>query len=633
MGIPESILKKLIVPDSFHKEVDHFSVKLNNSFAPATISSFKVLINGTPIDGQHVFLSSSQMDNLAGSAIGPDKPVTLPVREEITLVVKIRITNETVKIFATTREVGDIEFSITGATESNIFKPLRPGFFNFLRSPRRAVLVVNTEKPLGQASPFIFGHFIEHLERCIYDGIWTKDGSKLREDSLALIKELRPSIIRYPGGNFASGYHWEDGIGPKHKRPSRHDAAWQAEDSNQVGTDEFLTFCELIQTEPYLVVNDGSGTPEEAAQWVEYCNGDISTSQGKRRAENGHPDSYHVKHWGIGNEVWGPWQIGTTSAENYTRRFNNFASTMRKVDPEIKIIAVGHNPITDDPNDPAAVWNRVVLENSSQDIDYLSWHIYQPEKESWKTDYDPIELFKSVSSAHLDLEEILHRVEKQIQEYSKKPILQAVDEWNLWLPPVENDVSMHAVTYTMRDALYATSALATFARHNHTIGMANLAQMVNVLPLIQTNESTAIRTTMFFPFLLFSMLPGEILENTFTCETFSSSQLDTNVKARSAVPYLDSITGIDRNKNELGIILINRYPLDKLKVKIAFPGIKNLEPIDSSSIHASYPDASNTFEHPNRVRYTKYKLPSGEGSEWQITMKPCSVVMLRFRYS
>ena len=203
---------------------------------------------------------------------------------------------------------------------------------------------------------------MEHLERCVYDGIWTKDGTSLRPDTLELLKKLNPPMIRYPGGNFASGYHWEDGIGPREKRPARHDAAWQAEESNQVGTDEFLTFCEQLNIEPYLVVNDGSGTPEEAARWVAYCNSAQDTELGKRRADNGHADAYNVKYWGIGNEVWGPWQIGTTSANEYARRLKRFVETMKAVDPTIKIIAVGNNPLSDDPQDAAALWNKEVLD-------------------------------------------------------------------------------------------------------------------------------------------------------------------------------------------------------------------------------------------------------------------------------
>jgi alpha-N-arabinofuranosidase len=631
MGIPESILKKLIVPGSFKRESDHFTVQINNSFAPASVSRFEIRIDDIPVAADHVLLSSAHLGDTSSKTIQPESPVILAVNDVITIRVDEKVTGDNIRIFATTREVGDIEFSITSHFKKKKFKKLRTGLLDFLKKPKYASFKIDLDHSMGKASPLIYGHFIEHLERCIYDGIWSSNGDTLRLDTLKLIEQLQPSIIRYPGGNFASGYHWEDGIGPKQNRPARHDAAWQAEESNQVGTDEFLEFCELVHTEPYLVVNDGSGTPEEAARWVEYCNGNLDTIQGKRRAANGHEAPYNVKFWGVGNEVWGPWQIGTTSAENYVKRLRKFILAMRAVDPEIKIIAVGHNPLTDDPDDPAARWNRIVLENAGDLIDYLSWHIYQPEKESWKTEYDPAELMKNVNAAHMDLEEILLRVENQIKEHSGRKILQAVDEWNLWLPPLEYNVSMHSVTYTMRDALYCTSALATFARHNHTVGMANLAQMVNVLPLIQTNETSAIRTAMYYPFLFFSDLPDEIVASTGNSETFSCSFMDPNMKARSSVPYLDGISAIDQEQKEIGLILVNRYPLDKLQIKITFMQNGWYQPIESRLLHASHPGASNSFTHPDEIKITTHTLPKQTANGWEVTMPACSVAYLKFK--
>ena len=240
-----------------------------------------------------------------------------------------------------TKEAGPLEFTIkvgeskTQAKDSTSVK--HQGLIQRLIPARtlKAEVEINTQSIIGEINPYVYGHFVEHLERCVYGGIWTDDGARLRKDTLALINDLHPPVIRYPGGNFASGYHWEDGIGSRVDRPQRFDQAWNAQDSNQLGTDEFLEFCAQVSTAPFLVVNDGSGTPEEAARWVAYCNQKTDTKQGSRRIANGHPQPYNVRLWGVGNEVWGQWQIGHTDACTYASRMETFIKTMRAVDPNI----------------------------------------------------------------------------------------------------------------------------------------------------------------------------------------------------------------------------------------------------------------------------------------------------------
>lgn len=631
MAIPEFVLKKLVVPGSFRFDNNEFSFKLLNTFAPATINRFRVLMGSEPVSESDVSISSKEMTPITCENISPESPIILPVGIEVLIKVKTRSTATPVTIVATTREVGDVEFSLTGKSTSVKYAPLKAGLFSFLKKPKRASISVSSSDVIGNASPFIPGHFIEHLERCIYDGIWTSDGSALRSDTLDLIRQLNPSIIRYPGGNFASGYHWEDGIGPREKRPQRHDAAWQASESNQVGTDEFIAFCREIKTEPLLVVNDGSGTPEEAARWVSYCNSPADTEQGARRAANGHPEPYNVRYWGVGNEVWGAWQIGTTSATEYCKRLHRFVQEMKSVDPSIIIVAVGNIPLTDDPVDPATLWNKTVLESAGNEIDYLSWHIYQPDKESWKEQYDALQLYKSVAAAHLDIEMVLKRVEKQIKEYSiNQNVLQAVDEWNLWLPPREKNVSMHHVTYTMRDALYVASVLITFYRNCQTVGMANIAQMVNVLPLIETNSSDAIATSIFYPFVLFSQMESQVLHCKIESEEFDSPELDQTVVAHSNVPYLDGLATLSPDGKCLKLLLINRYPLDQLSVSIDMPGTSSLRPVSALELSAKSSESFNSYEKPTNVTIRDGKMPEMNSGRWMLRMKPCSIYMLEF---
>jgi alpha-N-arabinofuranosidase len=537
-----------------------------------------------------------------------------------------------VSIKANTKEVGLLEFSIETGNKSKKGRPLPASWTAFFRPRLKANIQVGSTSIIGEVSPYLLGQFVEHLERCVYDGIWTKTGSDLREDTVDLIKQLNPPMIRYPGGNFASGYHWEDGIGPHEKRPTRHDAAWQAEESNLVGTDEFLTFCEQIDTVPCLVVNDGSGTPEEAARWVAYCNSPVETTMGELRAANGHPSPYNVKFWGVGNEVWGPWQIGTTSSREYAKRLIRFINAMKSVDPTIKIIAVGNHPLTDEPSDPALLWNKEVLELAGNQIDYLSWHIYQPEKEGWQEVNDDLELFKTICAAPLDVDTYLKRIGKLLAEsgFATK-VFQALDEWNVWLPPKQGEVSMHRVTYTMRDALYVASTLAVLFRNSESVKIANLAQLVNVLPLIQTNESQAIATSIYYPFILFNQMIGKVIEVKVNSPVFDSKAMGPNITAHQKVDYLDSMVTENLSGDRLSVLLINRHPLNCLDTTIVFNKEANYSPSTCWVLKSNHPLAENTFSNPYRVKLVEKKTPEFSNNQCLVRMEPASIYLLEYR--
>lgn len=627
MAIPEFVLKKLVKPGSIKKVGAGFSFILNNTFAPATIQRFEISVDGQWVQPERISFTSEGSKSMTSDSLTPETPMLTPVGVEITILIQNHPLTDDVVVKALTKEVGEIVFSLTKKNATKKVRQLKPAVYSLLNPPLEASIKFDFSSVSAPASPFLLGQFIEHLERCIYDGIWTPDGSSLREDVLDLVKQLNPPLIRYPGGNFASGYHWEDGIGPKQDRPSRHDAAWQAEESNLVGTDEFLTYCELIGTEPLLVVNDGSGTPEEAARWVAYCNEPPTTEQGRRRAANGHVEPYLVKYWGIGNEVWGPWQIGTTSAEEYTSRLIRFVKAMKVVDPAIILVAVGNHPLTDDPDDPAAHWNKEVLTRMGDQIDYLSWHIYQPEKEGWDGLPEPFELFKAICAAPLDIETYTRRIEKQIAHFSpNKKVLQALDEWNVWLPPLPGESSMHQVTYTMRDALYVASTLAAFYRLSNTMGMTNLAQMVNVLPLIKTNPTSAIATTIFYPFILFSQMDKRVVKTMCVSPTFDSLAIGPNIAAHQNVPWLDALLTCDDNQKHLTLLLVNRQPEKRLSVEFSL----DAEVVNVLEIKSAHPLDANTFAHPHKVKITSGKQPRKSDSVYRSMMAPASITMIEF---
>ncbi len=632
MSIPEFVLRKLVLPGSLKRTPSGFSFILRNTFAPATITRFQVLNDGMEIPLSQITITEESKPSLTADFCSSENPLFTPVNVDILVSINSMKPLGLVTIKAVTKEVGLIEFTIEQKKKKKTRRSIPDSWTHIFRPALKAKVELDLNSTGSEISPFLLGQFVEHLERCVYDGIWTTDGSDIRSDTLDLIKQLNPPMIRYPGGNFASGYHWEDGVGPKENRPRRHDAAWQAEESNQVGTDEFLNFCEKIGTEPCIVVNDGSGTPEEAARWVSYCNSPQDSVEGKQRAANGHPEPYHVQYWGVGNEVWGAWQIGTTSVTEYSKRLKRFTSAMKAVDPSINIIAVGNHPLSEDPHDPAAKWNQLLLENAGDQFDFLSWHIYQPEKEGWQEDPDEFELFKSITAAPLDIETYINRINQQIQKtgYAGK-IFQALDEWNVWLPPKKGETSMHHVTYTMRDALYVASTLAVLFRNSDKVKIANLAQLVNVLPLIQTNDTTAIATSLFYPFILFSQMFGIPIHCTINSPKFSSKAMGPNISAHENADYLDCLATGDRSQSRIKIILVNRDPMRKMKVEIFGLGSIPYTLSTITRIKAANPLSYNDFIHPDQVKMEEIKLSKSRKKIRQITLEPATIYMVEYQ--
>src|SRR5438552_17209128 len=216
------------------------------------------------------------------------------------------------------------------------------------QEPLRAHVKIDTERAIGDIDPKSYGNFIEHLGRCIYGGVFEEgsplsDANGFRRDVLDAVRPLRVPILRWPGGNFVSGYHWLDGVGPVADRPRRSDLAWFAEESNRFGTNQFIEYCRLLGTEPYICVNMGSGTMDEAQAWVEYCNGTGNTSWANLRRQHGHPEPYRVRYWGLGNEMYGGWQIGNMNAHDYVKKARAFAMVMKRTDPSIQLIGCGQN--------------------------------------------------------------------------------------------------------------------------------------------------------------------------------------------------------------------------------------------------------------------------------------------------
>ncbi|MEI6875163.1 MAG: alpha-N-arabinofuranosidase, partial [Spirochaetota bacterium] len=246
---------------------------------------------------------------------------------------------------------------------------------------RISKIKVDAERIIGKVDPLIYGHFIEHLGRCIYGGVLDDSGAP-RKGLAAAMQKIRPSIIRWPGGCFADGYHWRDGIGPKDQRPIRPNLAWHnADETNRFGTDEFIAYSRSIGAEPYICANVGSGSPEEAADWVEYCNGTGNTTYAKMRRANGSEQPYGVRYWGVGNEIDETEhinEIGCLSAEDYARAVREYSKLMRRISSDIKLVAVGSNRGEVD-------WNLTVLEKAGAYMDYIALHGYYGTDDPYST--------------------------------------------------------------------------------------------------------------------------------------------------------------------------------------------------------------------------------------------------------
>jgi len=624
MPVPEFVLRKLFVQGSLQAQPDGFSFALRNTFAPATITGLGLEVDGKPVPPEGLTVQAENEAPRSATTIHPDSPFPLPVGATVTVHVHgTPLGQGRLKVRAETREAGLLAFGVQ--VQEKAKQPQKRWKWSlprFLQRPLKAGVEVDAQAVVGEIHPHVYGHFVEHLERCVYGGVWTEDGTRLREDTLALIRALQPSVVRYPGGNFASGYHWEDGIGPRENRPRRYDKAWNSWESNAVGTDEFMAFCAAVGTDPFLVVNDGSGTPEEAARWVAYCNdpptpprtrgGVPATDMGRLRAAYGHTDPYGVRLWGIGNEVWGQWQIGHTDAGAYAGRLRRFAEAMRQVDPTIQIVAVGDGPHTDRTDDPAVLWNEAVLREAGDLIDYLSFHIYQPNQEGWKETYEPDALHHTVCAAPLDVEAIVRRMARQTEALAPgRPIRVALDEWNLWLAPPPGAVTMHRLIYTQRDALYVAGMLNAFHRCCRTLALANLAQLVNVLPAIVTDDSRAYATPLYYPFLMYRQMEKVALHAQVRGPTFDSEALG-NIQAHQGVPYLDVTATRDEAGQRLVLGVVNRHPTLPIEATIHWRGFGPLRTVRAWILAAPDSLASNSFDAPERVATREVLLPEGK---------------------
>jgi len=411
---------------------------------------------------------------------------------------------------------------------------------------------VSPDRRLGTLEREVFGGFVEHLGRCINGGLFEEgsprsDDRGFRRDVLELLRPLKTSVLRWPGGNFASNYHWADGVGPRTSRPSRAELAWGGVEPNHFGTDEFLAYCAELGAAPYICLNMGTGTLSEALYWVEYCNSAARSYWAEQRRHNGHEEPYRVPYWGLGNEMYGDWQVGQLSAAEYVATASRLAKAIRRADPEVKLVSCGQNGWSD--------WDRVVIDGLVGLVDLHSLHIYTGSADYWTNVLSPHQAERAIACTSAMLSQAAYN-----RHVPAVPRI-AYDEWNVWY---RTDDGALEERYDFDDALAVATYLNIFTRHCEWVKMANLAQMVNAIAPIVTSPEGAWPQPIYYPFLLSSQA---VLEEAVDVAVAAPMVVAPEPggdrwghRLRDIGPFslVDASATCDRDRRRMSLTIVNR---------------------------------------------------------------------------
>lgn len=487
------------------------------------------------------------------------------------------------------------------------------GYTQAARGPARAV--INRNRIRSDLDRHILGSFIEHLGRCVYEGVY-EPGSKLadangfRKDVIAEVKELGVPVIRYPGGNFISGYHWLDAVGPKKERPTVLDRAWNSIETNQFGTNEFIDWCKLAGSEPLLGFNFGTEPAEMAAALVEYCNVEKGTKWSDLRRQHGYEKPHNVKYWCMGNEMDGWWQIGHMTAREYGRKAADTARQIRVIDPSAKLIACGSST----PELPTYLeWDREVLEECYDVVDGISLHRYfgntPPTSGNSSARY---------LAMNLDMERQIHEISAvcdyvQGLKKSQKKLWLSFDEWNVWYRARSGDaVDGHRTfaphlleeVYNLEDALLVGGFLNSLMRQSDRVKVACLAQLVNVIAPLMTNESGVLRQTTYYPYAwALKYARGQVLDLSVTSETYpiKPDGLQADLAWSTDVPFVDVAVTVDSQNNQVCVFMLNRDLESERELVLDWRDAAPSRVLACETLTGSDLKAINTFAQPKNV--------------------------------
>ena len=467
---------------------------------------------------------------------------------------------------------------------------------------KHAKIIIDKDFQIGRIDRRVYGSFIEHLGRAVYGGIYDPDSpfadeQGFRRDVLELVRELGAPVVRYPGGNFVSGYKWEDGVGPKEERPKRIDLAWSVVETNEFGLNEFADWAEKAGTEVMMAVNLGTRGPAEAMELLEYCNLDKGTALSELRRKHGYPKPHGIKLWCLGNEMDGPWQIGHKTALEYGRIANETAKVMRDIDPDIELVACGSSA----PDMPTfGEWETTVLDCCYDNVDYISMHRYYAD---WER--DPGEFLAS----SVDMDRFITDVASvcdavKAKKHSDKTINISFDEWNVWYHSHEQDRKLERWTraphqledvYDFQDALLVGSMLITLLRHADRVKIACLAQLVNVIAPIMTSETGCWRQTIYYPYRLTGKYgQGVALQTLVEAPAYET-------KKYGQVSCLDSVAVYNDRADELVIFAVNKDLTEDLALTAQLRQFAGYDLLEHVILADEDLYAVNTEEHPDRI--------------------------------
>ncbi|NOU86395.1 alpha-N-arabinofuranosidase [Paenibacillus sp. LMG 31460] len=468
----------------------------------------------------------------------------------------------------------------------------------------KASMIIDKDFKIGEVDSRIYGSFIEHLGRAVYGGIYEPghpqaDEQGFRADVLELVKGLDVPIVRYPGGNFVSGYNWEDGIGPLEGRKKRLDLAWRTIEPNLVGLNEFMAWCRKANTEAMMAVNLGTRGPDEARDIIEYSNIKGGTYWSDLRISHGYKTPHNIKTWCLGNEMDGPWQIGSKTAAEYGRAACETAKVMKWVDPSIELVACGSSSLNM-PTFPD--WEATVLEHTYDHVDYISLHQYYGNRDKDSANF---------LAQSMGMDRFIHTVIStadyiQAKKRGKKKINLSFDEWNVWYHSNEADRRIEPWSiappqlediYNHEDALLVGCMLISMLKRADRVKMACLAQLVNVIaPIMTANGGAAWKQTIYYPYMHTSVFG----RGTVLVPLIKSPKYDA--KDYTDVPYLEAVAVHNEDKSEVTIFAVNRHLEEALPLELDLRSFGECRIIEHIVLENDDLKASNTIDAQDRVK-------------------------------
>jgi alpha-N-arabinofuranosidase len=509
------------------------------------------------------------------------------------------------------------------------------GYTQTTKAAARAV--INRGRYRSELDRRVLGAFLEHLGRAIYTGVYEPDSSLadkngFRTDVIGEIKGLGVPITRYPGGNFVSGYNWLDGVGPKDKRPTVLERAWNSIEPNQFGTNEFIDWCKLVGTEPLLGMNFGTGSAEMAMAYVEYCNVAKGTKWSDLRRAHGYEAPHNVRVWCLGNEMDGPWQIGHMSAREYGQKARDVGRQMRELDPGLKLIACGSSNRA---MPTYLVWDREVLEECYDQVDAISLHCY----------YGNTPELTGNSSArflamNLDMELQIHEIAAvcdYVQGLRKSPkrLWLSFDEWNVWYRQRAGDATNGHGTfapklleevYNLEDALLVGGFVNSLLRQSDRVRLACLAQILNVIAPLVTNKTSVLRQSIYYPYAwALQYAKGRVLDLAVECDTYpiTGAGLRPDMARDDKVPFVDVTATFDPQSGQTAVLMLNRDLDSERELILEWQDPIPKRVLACETLTGSDLKAFNTFEDPKRV-IPKPLDPPAAGARMTFKLPPRS---------